>query len=60
MTNTPVMTFVALGMAVLVGPPLCSSLKYLDNPLMDCHGILHTQSWSPEDGHGEFDEPPMK
>lgn len=50
MTNTPVMTFMATGMAVLVGPPLCSSLKYLHNPLMDCHGILLTQPWSPEDG----------
>ncbi len=32
-----------------VGPPLWSTLKYLNNHQMDCHEIFHRHSWCPED-----------
>ncbi len=33
----------------LVGPPLWSTLKYLNNYRMDCHEMLYRHSCSPKD-----------
>ncbi len=41
--------WIAISVCQLPGPPLLSRLKYLNNNWIDCHKILYSRSWSPDD-----------